>query len=196
MLTIANNQKCRAYITPLDAHGNPAALDGPAVWRTSSADIFTIENISTDTLSVDLVPGPAVGTAELTVHANAGDLGGGIEVIYGVLSVQIVPVSGRQVHISTDEPELLPQPPPTITALSPSTAPANTDIPSFAIDGTGFDVGVTVNFGTAYVKPDSQTPTLVTCHIGAANVEFPGVVNVSVTNGDLQSSAQLPFTVT
>jgi hypothetical protein len=85
---------------------------------------------------------------------------------------------------------------PTITALSPNTGPANTDIPVLTITGTGFNSGSIVQFGTARVNPDVISPTTLECHIGAVNVEFLGTIEVSVVNSDGQTSGQLPFTVT
>jgi hypothetical protein len=85
---------------------------------------------------------------------------------------------------------------PSITTLSPSTAPANADV-TVDITGTGFDGGATVNIGTAYgLVPTSATATNLSVLIKAVNIAFPGTLPVSVKNGDSQYSAPLDFTVT
>jgi hypothetical protein len=86
--------------------------------------------------------------------------------------------------------------PPTITLLSPDTGVVNTDIPTLTITGSGFNSGTIVYFGSAKVSPDVLSPTSLSCHIGAVNVEQAGVIQVSVANSDGQKSATLPFTVT
>jgi hypothetical protein len=86
---------------------------------------------------------------------------------------------------------------PTITVLSPDTGPAATDI-TVDITGTGFAAGATVNIGVAYsLPPISVTPTdLSVLFSGAAHIQFPGVLPVSVKNSDGQVSNAIDFTVT
>jgi hypothetical protein len=94
-----------------------------------------------------------------------------------------------------------PAEPPAITALSPATVPAQwpagADI-TVAISGTGFDAGPTVNVGVAHsLVPTSITPTdLSVLFSGTAHIAYPGVLAVSVTNADGQTSNALDFTVT
>jgi IPT/TIG domain len=88
-------------------------------------------------------------------------------------------------------------PPPTVTVLNPATGPANTDI-TVSITGTGFGAGATVNIGTAHsLVPTNITPTdLTVLFSGAAHIQYPGVLPVSVQNADGQVSNTLDFTVT
>jgi IPT/TIG domain len=88
-------------------------------------------------------------------------------------------------------------PAPTITALNPNTGPANADI-TVAITGTGFDSAPTVTIGAAYgLVPSIVTPTDLSVLVsGAANIQFPGVLSMSVQNSDGQTSNALDFTVT
>src|ERR1700756_2650709 len=87
----------------------------------------------------------------------------------------------------------VPGPPPalapTITALNPATGPAGADI-TVNITGTGFDAGATVNVGVAHsLVPASSAPTaLSVLFSGASHIAYPGVLPVSVTNGDGQVS--------
>jgi hypothetical protein len=95
----------------------------------------------------------------------------------------------------------VPGPPPaeapTITGLNPATGPAGADI-TIGITGTGFDAGATVNIGTAHsLAPlSNNTDHLSVLFSGAAHIAYPGVLPVSVTNGDGQTSNALDFTVT
>jgi hypothetical protein len=88
-------------------------------------------------------------------------------------------------------------PAPAVTALNPATGPANTDI-TVSITGTGFNTGATVNIGTAHsLVPTNITPTdLTVLFSGAMHIQYPGVLSVSVTNADGQTSNALDFTVT
>jgi hypothetical protein len=95
----------------------------------------------------------------------------------------------------------VPGPPPaaapTITALNPATGPAGADI-TIGITGAGFDVGATVNIGSAHslVPLSNNTDHLSVLFSGTAHIAYPGVLPVSVTNGDGQTSNGLDFTVT
>src|SRR5262245_8616952 len=102
-LILANDHKVTASIQPVDAKGNPAAIDGLAAWSSSSADIVTVTNISADSLSADVVPGTALGTAQINVTADA-DLGSGVTTINGVLDVQVVAGQAVGFTISTSPP--------------------------------------------------------------------------------------------
>jgi hypothetical protein len=85
-------------------------------------------------------------------------------------------------------------PPPTITALSPNSAPANADV-TVTITGTGFRPGATVTVGIALGHvPTGITPTELSLVIPAKNIEFPGVLPVKVVNSDGQESNILDFT--
>lgn len=89
MLVLPNDHKVTASIQPVDSKGNPATIDGLASWSSSSADIVTVTNVSADSLSADVVPGTALGSAQINVTADA-DLGSGVQTINGVLDVQVV----------------------------------------------------------------------------------------------------------
>ena len=89
MLILPNDHKVTASIQPVDSKGNPASIDGLAAWSSSNTTIVTVTNVSTDTLSADVVPGTALGSAQVNVTADA-DLGSGVQTINGVLDVQVV----------------------------------------------------------------------------------------------------------
>ena len=103
-LVLANNHKVTASITPVDSKGNPAAIDGLASWTSSATDIVTVQNVSADSLSAEVVPGSALGTAQINVTADA-DLGSGITTINGILDVQVVAGQAVGFTISTSPSE-------------------------------------------------------------------------------------------
>jgi hypothetical protein len=73
-----------------------------------------------------------------------------------------------------------------ITALNPSTAPANADVTAI-VAGTGFSDGATVNIGVAYsLAPASTRETDLSVVVAAANIAEPGVMPMSVENNDGQ----------
>jgi IPT/TIG domain len=86
-------------------------------------------------------------------------------------------------------------PTPTISALSPDTGPANTDV-TISITGTDFDPLATVNIGVAFgLLPTSVTPTELFVLVQAVNIAEAGTLAVSVKNPDGQVSNTLDFTV-
>jgi hypothetical protein len=85
---------------------------------------------------------------------------------------------------------------PTVTALNPNTAPANADV-TVAITGTGFDASAKVMVGPTEVSPTgTPTPTDLSVLIPAADISIPGAVDISVKNGDGQTSNVISLTLT
>lgn len=89
-------------------------------------------------------------------------------------------------------------PAPTLTQISPSSAPARraTDpAVSLTLTGTGFVDGAVVLFGTETLSATWQSATQLTASIPAAQLQTPGTVNVAVRNPDNQSSGTQTFTI-
>ena len=85
---------------------------------------------------------------------------------------------------------------PTLTALNPSSTPANADV-TVAITGTGFDSGAKVMVGPTAISPTgAPTPTNLSVLIRAADISIPGAVQISVKNGDGQTSNTMSLTLT
>lgn len=103
MLVLQNDHKVTASITPVDAKGNPATLDGLANWSSSNAQIAAIANVSVDSLSADVVPGTELGSCQINVQGDA-DMGTGITTINGVLDVQVVAGQAVGFNIQTSPP--------------------------------------------------------------------------------------------
>jgi hypothetical protein len=103
MLALPNDQKVTASIQPVDAKGNPASIDGLAVWTSSSTDVASVQNVSSDSLSAEIVPGSSIGSCQINVQADA-DLGTGITNITGVLDVSVVADQAVGFTITTAPP--------------------------------------------------------------------------------------------
>lgn len=69
MSTIQDAQKVTLVIAAVSKAGNPAALAEKPVWKTTG-DVVTVENISTDGLSADIVATGALGSAVVSFEAN------------------------------------------------------------------------------------------------------------------------------
>lgn len=87
---------------------------------------------------------------------------------------------------------------PTLTGLSPNTAPAGSGPFLMTCTGTGFALGAIVLFGVApetRVTVISPTSLTVTCYPGY--IPAAGTVNIAVKNGGgAAASATVAFTVT
>jgi hypothetical protein len=108
-----------------------------------------------------------------------------------------ITLSVRPVAPATIKVHLAPaQGAPVLDALTPGTAPAGVDLP-LTITGSGFDQGATVNIGDAYgLVPDSVSNISLSVTVKALNILLPGTLEVSVTNGDRQTSNLLPLILT
>jgi len=87
-------------------------------------------------------------------------------------------------------------PPPTITSRLPASTTAGGPAFTFKINGTGFTAATTVMFGGFAVTPATQTSTLLTMTVPAADFTTPGDVTVTVANPSPGGgSASAVFTV-
>lgn len=101
MLVLPIDHKVPASITPVDAKGNPAQVEGAPVW-TSSAQSIVMVTPAADGLSADITPTGTLGTAQVNVTADA-DLGAGVTSITGILDVQTVAGQAVSLKINTGE---------------------------------------------------------------------------------------------
>ena len=101
-LTITREQKCRVFVEPVTAGGQPAPLDGPVQFSISGA--CTLEPI--DDKSVFVVsPGTGVGDSVLTVQADA-DLGAGVVPLMDTATVHVVDPMASSLGLGVDSPVL------------------------------------------------------------------------------------------
>jgi hypothetical protein len=85
---------------------------------------------------------------------------------------------------------------PSVTALNPNSTPANADV-TLSITGTGFDSGAQVMVGPTAISPTgAPTPTNLSVLIPAADISIAGAVQISVKNGDGQTSNTMSLTLT
>lgn len=102
MLVLPIDHKVPASIQPVDAAGNPAAVDGVPVWTSSAPTIVTVI-AAVDGMSAEIVPAGLLGTAQVNVQADA-DLGSGVTAITGILDVQSVAGTAVGLQIQTGAP--------------------------------------------------------------------------------------------
>jgi hypothetical protein len=104
MLVLPIDHTAIASITPVDAKGNPAPVEGVPTWASSNPAMLTVTPRADDGSGVykaDLVPAGAVGTCQVNVSADA-DLGTGVTTITGILDVQTAAGQAVGFTISTE----------------------------------------------------------------------------------------------
>lgn len=89
MITITDNQQFEVTISPVDAKGNPAPIEGAPVWSVSDPALLTVTALEPDGLTALVVAVGPLGAAQVLVSADA-DLGEGVTTIGGLLDVDIV----------------------------------------------------------------------------------------------------------
>jgi hypothetical protein len=86
-IDMTNSQKATATITPVDAKGNPAAVDGVPEWASSDETILTVTPAADGLSAVVAAVGP-LGSAKVSVSGDA-DLGPDKKPIFGTLDVSV-----------------------------------------------------------------------------------------------------------
>jgi hypothetical protein len=110
---LIDDQKVALSIAPVDAKGNPAAVDGAPAWASSDETVLTVA-ASADGLSATVTAVGKLGAAQISVTADA-DMGAGTVPIAGVLDVSVVAGQAVSLSISTGTPEAQdPAAPPAI----------------------------------------------------------------------------------
>ncbi|WP_321377058.1 hypothetical protein [Trichococcus shcherbakoviae] len=102
-LVLKDTQKCAMAVTPVDAKGNPASVDGPPSWTVLGNLIVTLEP-SDDGLSCNVYATGTLGSTQVQVTADA-DLGDGVVPITGLLDVQVVGGDAVSLSIAAGTPE-------------------------------------------------------------------------------------------
>lgn len=91
MSNIQDAQKVTLVITAKSKAGNDAVLADKPVWKTSDALIVTVENISEDGLTADVVATGALGSAVVSFEADkTPDVADDAEVVAGSYDVVVV----------------------------------------------------------------------------------------------------------
>ena len=102
-LVLTDAQKVTLSITPVDAKGNPAPVDGIPEWSSSDASVIVVEPSSDGMSAVATAAGP-LGTAQVNVTADA-DLGAGVTSITGTLDIQVTGSEAVAISITAGTPE-------------------------------------------------------------------------------------------
>lgn len=99
---LTDTQQVVATLSPVDARGNAAKVDGVPAWETSDATIATVE-AGPDDRSVTIRATGPTGSCRVSVTADA-DLGEGVVPIVGVLDITVIAGAAVTVDISVGAP--------------------------------------------------------------------------------------------
>lgn len=101
MFTLTDSQQATITLSPVDAKGAPASLDGAPVWASSDETIATVA-AATDGLSAVLTS-IRPGTCTVTATGDA-DLTSGVTPINGTLDVTVVAGAAIQITLTASDP--------------------------------------------------------------------------------------------
>lgn len=124
-LTLQVTQQFPIEIQPVDARGNPAAVDGAPTWSVSDDTLLKVEAADDGLSAVVSALGP-VGSAQVTVRADAR-MGAEVREIVGTLDVSLIAAEAATLRLVPGVPteiEAGPQPEP-----APTPTPEPTPIP-------------------------------------------------------------------
>lgn len=102
-LAINNEQKIKVTLSPTTAAGNAATLDGAPVWVSDNTDVCTVEPAE-DGLSAYIVSA-GVGTANVTVTADADLDEGESREISDVIAMNVVAAEAAGLGLTAGDPE-------------------------------------------------------------------------------------------
>lgn len=100
---LADTKKVPVSVAFIDAAGNPARVDGVPVWSSSDPSVVTIDGVSEDGMSAFAVAVGPLGTAQVSVAADA-DLGEGIRALTGVLDIEVQASEAVSANVAAGEP--------------------------------------------------------------------------------------------
>ena len=89
MYTMPVDKMVKMQVSYVDAHGNPAVVDGPVTWSSSDETIIKAAVDPSDSSIVTVIPVGAVGQAQILATADA-DLGAGVRSLVTTADIQIV----------------------------------------------------------------------------------------------------------
>lgn len=103
-LVLTDEQRVSLAVAFVTAAGNPARVDGVPVWASSDETILIVEPSADGLSAVATTVGP-LGTAQVSVHADA-DLGEGVREVVGVLDIEVQAAEAVSASIAAGTPEL------------------------------------------------------------------------------------------
>ena len=103
-VSITNEQKIKATLTPKTAGGKPAQLDpnNPPTWTVVSGESSV--SVSADGLSADLISADSPGETIILVEADA-DLGGGVETVADTIKLTVLGARAQNLGLTLGVPE-------------------------------------------------------------------------------------------
>lgn len=96
-------QKVALSVAFVDAAGNPAVVDGVPSWSSSDASVVAIEDVSPDGMSCFASTVGPLGTAQVSVSADA-DMGSGTRAVTGVLDIEVQAAEAVSASIAAGTP--------------------------------------------------------------------------------------------
>jgi hypothetical protein len=87
--TLPNDKVVDVGVSYVDAHGNPATVDGPVTWSSSNDAIATVDAKAGDDKVATITPVGPVGNVQISVTADA-DLGEGTRELITLFDVSVV----------------------------------------------------------------------------------------------------------
>jgi hypothetical protein len=127
MLVLKDAQKVTITVSPIDAKGNTAQVDGVPAWAVADPAILTLVP-SDDGLTCVATTTGAVGTTQITITADA-DLGEGVKTISGLVDVEVVSGMAAGLNIVAGTPEDIVETTPAAEA-TPATPAAEVVTPA------------------------------------------------------------------
>jgi hypothetical protein len=106
MLVLKDTQRVTISVTPVDAKGNPAQVDGAPVWSIVGPEVVALE-VSENGLTCVVNTVGTLGTTQITVTADA-DIGEGIQTISGLLDIEVVSGMAVSLNVTAGVPEEIP----------------------------------------------------------------------------------------
>lgn len=123
-IVLKDTQRVSISVSPLDAKENPAKIDGAPSWTVVGPAIVTLAP-SDDGLTCVATTTGALGTTQIAVSADA-DVGEGVQIISGLLDVEVVGGIAVNLSVTAGVPEEIPAEtiPESTTTPAPATTPA------------------------------------------------------------------------
>src|SRR6266850_44242 len=166
---------------------NPVTMGGPSYTLTADGTNFVSGSVIVWNGSARTTT--FVSSTRLTTVITAAEIAG-----WGWLPVKVRVPDGRSSNTLTYR---IVQPAPTVTALTPSSAPAGSPGLTLTVDGTRFMPGEMRLLWNGAERPTSVvSDTRLTATISAADLAAAGTASVRVRAFDLQTSNALTFTIT
>lgn len=89
MYTLPIDHKVKMQVSYVDAHGNPATVDGPVTWSSSDATRLTVTVDVTDSTICEVVPVGPLGQVQVTASADV-DMGTGVKQLLTIADISLV----------------------------------------------------------------------------------------------------------